>query len=476
MNNRIKPIILTLLLGLFCNFLFAQDLIIMRNGDEVKAKVSEILQDQIKFKKWDNQDGPMYTENKSSIFMIKYQNGTKEVFDQQSKIISNKQNSEVSNVDIKFQLSQLDVEKCVREFVGKNSFSGGNSWGESGDFNVRSIKAIERMVQFSETEASTVVNFSYKDAFSSNSLSLKFTFKRDIQNNWFLTSVEKIKSDGGSQRMQDLLYKWREINIPVIKDFNSSYGEIKNSTDKPIVNIPVDVRKYIGKLTTETNKYVLKIEALEIFDELGNNSEISNTILKVLSDLKFVSKTFNDPADTISLIAIIRLRYITNSVNGTDFFFTDGKFQYSLINSKNGNLICNNNYEESNFSKYSNGFSSKLSSARNLISNRINQSLHQFFIGNFPITGQITEITKKNRKETEAKFVRINLGKDIGIFPNYEFILKDLNSNSLKGDIQVTEVFENYSLCKVLNFEKEICDMIKSGKAVLVKTKYKASY
>ena len=72
MNNRINPIILTLLLGLFCNFLFAQDLIIMRNGDEVKAKVSEILQDQIKFKKWDNQDGPMYTENKSSIFMIKY--------------------------------------------------------------------------------------------------------------------------------------------------------------------------------------------------------------------------------------------------------------------------------------------------------------------------------------------------------------------------------------------------------------------
>ncbi len=60
--------------------------------------------------------------------------------------------------------------------------------------------------------------------------------------------MENINSDGGSQRIQDLLYNWRELNIPAIKDFNSSNGGIKNSIDKPIVNIPVDVKEYIGKL------------------------------------------------------------------------------------------------------------------------------------------------------------------------------------------------------------------------------------
>ena len=58
----------------------SQDLIILKNGDEIQSKVVEILPDLIKYKKWDNQDGPIYTSNKVDVFMIKYQNGTKDVF------------------------------------------------------------------------------------------------------------------------------------------------------------------------------------------------------------------------------------------------------------------------------------------------------------------------------------------------------------------------------------------------------------
>ena len=57
--------------------LSAQDIIVLKNGDEIKSKVTEVEADQVKYKKWDNQDGPSYTANKSDIFMIKYQNGTK---------------------------------------------------------------------------------------------------------------------------------------------------------------------------------------------------------------------------------------------------------------------------------------------------------------------------------------------------------------------------------------------------------------
>lgn len=62
------------------NLTFAQDMIILKTGDEIKSKVLEITPDIVKYKKWDNQDGPTYSSNKSEIFMIKYSNGTKDIF------------------------------------------------------------------------------------------------------------------------------------------------------------------------------------------------------------------------------------------------------------------------------------------------------------------------------------------------------------------------------------------------------------
>lgn len=51
----------------------------MKNGDEVKAKVTEVGTNEIKYKKFDNPDGPVYSATKSDVFMIKYENGTKDI-------------------------------------------------------------------------------------------------------------------------------------------------------------------------------------------------------------------------------------------------------------------------------------------------------------------------------------------------------------------------------------------------------------
>lgn len=59
---------------------FSQDIIIFKSGDEVEAKVLEISTDIVKYKKWNNQNGPTYSSGKVEIFMIKYQNGTKDIF------------------------------------------------------------------------------------------------------------------------------------------------------------------------------------------------------------------------------------------------------------------------------------------------------------------------------------------------------------------------------------------------------------
>ncbi len=55
------------------------DIIIFSNGDEVKGKVQEITETEIKYKRCDNLTGPTYTANKSKVFMIRYANGTKDV-------------------------------------------------------------------------------------------------------------------------------------------------------------------------------------------------------------------------------------------------------------------------------------------------------------------------------------------------------------------------------------------------------------
>ena len=61
------------------NSLFAQDLIIFKNGDEIQARVKEIDPNNIKYDRFDNPGGPLYTIHRSDVFMIKYENGTKDI-------------------------------------------------------------------------------------------------------------------------------------------------------------------------------------------------------------------------------------------------------------------------------------------------------------------------------------------------------------------------------------------------------------
>ena len=60
---------------------FGQDNIILFDGEEIVAKIIEININDIKYKKISNLDGPLYTLDKNEVFMIKYANGEKEVFD-----------------------------------------------------------------------------------------------------------------------------------------------------------------------------------------------------------------------------------------------------------------------------------------------------------------------------------------------------------------------------------------------------------
>ena len=70
-------LVVSLLAGGFA--LNAQDIIIKENGDEIIVEIVEMGIDEVKYKKFENKSGPTYVISKSELFMIKYQNGDKEV-------------------------------------------------------------------------------------------------------------------------------------------------------------------------------------------------------------------------------------------------------------------------------------------------------------------------------------------------------------------------------------------------------------
>ncbi len=72
------------------------DLITLKNGEEVSVKVLEITSIEVKYKKCDAPDGPLYVVKKSDVFMIKYANGTKEVL-KSSEEPKNSQSNSSSN-------------------------------------------------------------------------------------------------------------------------------------------------------------------------------------------------------------------------------------------------------------------------------------------------------------------------------------------------------------------------------------------
>ena len=99
MKKIIKPTLQFCIAALFLiNICYSQDIIVLKNGDEIKSKVLEVSTNQVKYKKWGNQEGPTYSSIKSDIFMIKYSNGTKDVFNNNSNQASN--TSPTNNSDV----------------------------------------------------------------------------------------------------------------------------------------------------------------------------------------------------------------------------------------------------------------------------------------------------------------------------------------------------------------------------------------
>ncbi|MBS1780154.1 MAG: hypothetical protein JST70_12555 [Bacteroidetes bacterium] len=88
----------------------AQDILTTRDGTELRVKVTEVSDDNVKYKSWDNQDGPIYTMERNGILFIKYENGTKDVF----KIEEDEYSTKLSMKE----RGKLDAEEYYHRYQG----------------------------------------------------------------------------------------------------------------------------------------------------------------------------------------------------------------------------------------------------------------------------------------------------------------------------------------------------------------------
>jgi hypothetical protein len=113
-----KKVFSTTVLAVFSFFLcFSQDVITKKTGEDIQAKILEVGQTDIKYKKTDNLEGPSFTITKSEVLMVRYSNGTKDIFGQEKTSTSDAKITSDDMCDEGKQDSKVN-------YKGKNSGAG----------------------------------------------------------------------------------------------------------------------------------------------------------------------------------------------------------------------------------------------------------------------------------------------------------------------------------------------------------------
>ena len=85
--KRILLIIVAVIIG-SCLSVSAQDIITKKDGSDIQAKILEVTTSEVKYKKYSNLDGPVFTMPKSEILIVRYENGENEVFNDNQKTVA----------------------------------------------------------------------------------------------------------------------------------------------------------------------------------------------------------------------------------------------------------------------------------------------------------------------------------------------------------------------------------------------------
>jgi hypothetical protein len=114
----LRVFVFSILLTLFTGIpAWGQDIIVKKNGDEIKATVEQVLDAEIMYRKFENPTGPIYSIAKADVFMIKYKNGSKDVFGNQPVNVNPKQAQPSSETNANIIDNSNNNENSISKFA-----------------------------------------------------------------------------------------------------------------------------------------------------------------------------------------------------------------------------------------------------------------------------------------------------------------------------------------------------------------------
>ena len=111
MYNSLKIIFIGLLISPFLGH--SQDIITTKNGEDIQSKVMEISLKELKYKNFNNLNGPLISILKSDVLMVRYENGTKDIFKDENLAPSS---IEIKGENENYKLGQQDARRYYKGY------------------------------------------------------------------------------------------------------------------------------------------------------------------------------------------------------------------------------------------------------------------------------------------------------------------------------------------------------------------------
>ena len=138
MKKYSRNFVLLITTCFYLNFNYAQDLLIRMDSIVMKTKILEINDQSVKYKDFDNLDGPIYTLDQSKIYKIIYQNGKEDYFQPLNSApiqINSKNVPEILSFEQLMNMNDNEKENYLSK-IGINSiydkFKSGNDMSQKG--------------------------------------------------------------------------------------------------------------------------------------------------------------------------------------------------------------------------------------------------------------------------------------------------------------------------------------------------------
>ena len=118
---------------------FAQDVIVKKDGSTIISKVTDVSSSEVKYKKYSHLDGPTYTISKSLIKVINFENGDKEDFGKErydsGVTVKEKEHKDWNAIYVQYNPSKFNYNVSNTNWDEPSSFKG-VTIGYSHAFNI----------------------------------------------------------------------------------------------------------------------------------------------------------------------------------------------------------------------------------------------------------------------------------------------------------------------------------------------------